>query len=64
MADERREGENPDEERPDAERRAGADRRQRRSSFVERIGKARNRRTGADRRAANGDSEEQEKAEP
>jgi hypothetical protein len=38
----------------DAERRSGADRRKPRSSFVERIGKARNRRSGKDRRAEDG----------
>jgi hypothetical protein len=42
---------NGDDQRAEQERRSGEDRRKPRSSFVERIGKARNRRTGDDRRA-------------
>jgi hypothetical protein len=46
---------NKDDRRPDAERRSGDERRKRRSSFVERIGRARGRRSGDDGRSGDGD---------
>jgi hypothetical protein len=52
-AGERAEGDG--ERRSGDERRSPADRRQPRSSFVERIGKARDRRTGVDRRSGDND---------
>lgn len=45
-----RAGGDGEESRPADERRSPGDRRKPRSSFVERIGKARNRRSGGDRR--------------